>query len=108
MAYKPVFSGMLATNILTAFILNAFVGALVATIVVEVRRDMDRKETPILGFFAKIIESVDPNPFKTEFRKMVYTFIAGFFTSIVIYNALYLLIAFGGGMLATNRPPKYF
>jgi hypothetical protein len=79
MAFKPIVKGMLATNFLTAFILNAFVGALVATIIVEVRRDMDKNQTAVFKFVDRIVERFDPDPFKTEFRKMIYTFIAGFF-----------------------------
>ena len=44
MAFKPLFKGMRATNILIAFILNAFVAALIATIIVEVRTDMNKNK----------------------------------------------------------------
>lgn len=108
MAFKPLFKGMRATNILIAFILNAFVAALIATIIVEVRTDMNKNKTAVFKFIDDIVERFDPNPFKTEFRKMIYTFIAGFFVSLIVYNVLYVLIGYGGGMLAMKRPSKYF
>ena len=108
MAFKPLFKGMRATRLLIAFILNAFVAALIATIIVEVRTDMNKNKTPVFKFIDDIVERFDPNPFNTEFRKMIYTFIAGFFVSLIVYNILYVLIGYGGGMLATKRPSKYF
>ena len=108
MVFKPLFKGMRATNLLTAFILNAFVGALVATIIVEVRRDMDNNKTAVFKFVDHIVDRFDPDPFKTEFRKMLYTFIAGFFGSLIVYNILFITIGYGGGMIASKKLSKYF
>ena len=108
MAFKPLFKGMRATNLLTAFVLNAFVGALIATIIVEVRRDLDYHQTAVFKFVDRVVERIDPDPFKNEFRKAIYTFIAGFFVSLVVYNILFMFIGYGGGMIASPKLSKYF
>ncbi|MAH20722.1 MAG: hypothetical protein CMB96_04725 [Flavobacteriaceae bacterium] len=97
-----------ATNIFKAFLINAFVAALVATIIVEVRRDLNEDKSGIFQIIHNIASRFDSNPFKTAPRKMFYTFITGFVVSLIIYNILYVLIGFGGGMIANKKQAKYF
>ena len=47
MRIKPFFKGELATKIFKAFLINAFVAALLSTIIVEVRRDLDNEKTTV-------------------------------------------------------------
>lgn len=108
MRIKPFFKGERATKILKAFLINAFVAALLSTIIVEVRRDLDNEKTIVSQFIDSLVQTFDPNPFRTDFRKMVYTFFTGFIVSVLLYNFLYLLIGFGGGMVATKKIPQYF
>lgn len=70
------------------------------TIIVEVTRNLDTNKTHVAKFINRIVERFDPDPFRTEFRKTVYMFIAGFVVSIIVYDILFLLIGFGGGMIA--------
>ena len=97
-----------ATDIFKAFLINALIAAFLSTIVVEVRRDLDDHKTGVFQFVEKIVSPFDPNPLRSEVRKMFYTFIAGFIVSLILYNLLYVLIGFGGGMAASRKKVNYF
>ena len=97
-----------ATDIFKAFLINSFLAALLATIIVEVRRDLDQDKSGVFQIVDDIVSTFDPNPFRTESRKMFYTFITGFVVSLLLYNMLYLLIGFGGGMITPKKRAKYF
>ena len=97
-----------ATDIFKAFLINSFVAALLATIIVEVRRDLDHDKSGVFQFVDDIVSTFDPNPFRTDSRKMFYTFVTGFVVSLLLYNLLYVLIGFGGGMITPKKRAKYF
>lgn len=97
-----------ATDIFKAFVINSFITAFLATIVVEVRRDLDQSKSGVFQLVDDIVSTFDPNPLRTETRKMFYTFVTGFLVSLLLYNILYVLIGFGGGMTTTRRHHKYF
>ena len=96
------------TDIFKAFVINSFITAFLATIVIEVRRDLDQDKSGVFQFVDDIVSTFDPNPFRTESRKMFYTFITGFVVSLLLYNMLYVLIGFGGGMITPKKRAKYF
>ena len=97
-----------ATDIFKAFLINSFLSALLATIIVEVRRDLDQDKSGVFQFVDDIVSTFDPNPLRTESRKMFYTFVTGFLVSLLLYNLLYVLIGFGGGMITPKKRAKYF
>ena len=97
-----------ATDIFKAFLINSFVAALLATIIVEVRRDLDQDKSGVFQVVDDIVSTFDPNPFRTSARKMFYTFATGFVVSLILYNVLYVLIGFGGGMITPKKHIKYF
>ena len=66
MRIKPFFKGERATKILKAFLINAFVAALLSTIIVEVRRDLDNEKTIVSQFIDSLVQTFDPNPFKPD------------------------------------------
>lgn len=53
MASKHLFKGMPATNLITVFVLNTIVDALIATIIVEVRADINKNKTAVFKFIER-------------------------------------------------------
>ena len=96
------------TSIFKAFLINAFITALIATLIVKIRRDLDDHHTGIFRFFDKVVSLFDPDPLRSDTRKLFYTFLTGFLLSLILYNVLFILIGFGGGMLTNKRHHNYF
>ena len=77
----PLIKGLRATNIKKAFLLNAMAGALIASIAVIAKDRLDVK--------TKLVYS----------DKFIVVLIITFISAIIVYNMLYLIFGFGGGML---------
>lgn len=103
----PIFKGLRNTTILKAFIFNSISAALIATIIVETRYGMDSQKSFVGKFLNKVIGFFNPNPFDTEIHKMIYTFITGFFVSLIVYHLLYFITGFGDGMGAGKKFPYF-
>ena len=76
--------GLRATTIKKAFLLNAIAGALIASVAVIVKDRLDAK--------TKLVYA----------DKFVVVLIITFISAIIVYNMLYLLFGFGGGMLVAK------
>ena len=103
----PLIKGLRNTTLSKAFIFNSIAAALIATIIVEIRYGMDSDKSTVGKFLNKMLGYFDPNPFDTEIHKMAYTFITGFFVSLIVYHLLYILTGFGDGMGAGKRFPYF-
>ena len=91
MSFKPIFN-LRATTIKKAFLLNAIVLALIASLSIELRRYLDiRKETKSL----------------TDIHKIIITMIGTFIIGIIIYIIIRYLFGFGEGLLASKPFSKY-
>jgi hypothetical protein len=77
----PLIRGFHATNIKKAFLLNAIAAALIASVAVIVKDRLDAK--------TKLVYT----------DKFAVVLIITFISAIIVYNILYLVFGFGGGML---------
>ena len=77
----PLIRGFHATNIKKAFLLNAIAAALIASVAVIVKDRLDAKTTLVYT------------------DKFTVVLIITFIYAIIVYNILYLVFGFGGGML---------
>mgnify|MGYP000914744210 CR=1 FL=1 len=85
MTFTPILD-MRSTTIRKAFIINALVLALIATVSIELRRYLDiRKETKRL----------------TIIKKMWITLLGTFLIGIIIYISTRIIFGFGEGLLAS-------
>jgi len=85
----PLIKNFKATNFNRAFILNAFCIGLISTLTIQVRSYLDslgRKTND--GWKVSNIE------------KTFIVFVAGFLVALLVYYMMWLLVEFGGGMLA--------
>ena len=84
MKFKPLFD-LRSTTIIKAFLLNAIVLSIIASLSIELRNKIDiREETKGL----------------TESNKLLLTMIGTFFMGIIVYVIIRLLFGFGDGLMA--------
>lgn len=99
MSRFPLIPNLLATTILKAFILNAIAGALIATLAIEARRELDNEKGRVYAFI---------NPFfagdsLSEQQKAIAVAVTSLIGALVVYHFLYFIFGFGGGMLTTSK-----
>ena len=99
--------GFKATNLSKAFLINAFVASAVALLVVELRISLENHEGTIYNY---VNTNWYPggNTSLTRTQKIQTTFIVGILASLFVYNFLYIILGFGGGMIASTKMPSYF
>ena len=95
MALLPITTGFRSTTYFRAFVLNAIATAAIAALAIEMRMQLDMEKQAIYGYFARAFGAKT----LTEAQKVMIVFITAFFGSLVVYHALYALVAFGGAML---------
>jgi len=102
----PLIKSFRATTLSKAFLINAFVSAVIATVIVEVRQSLEQGKGTIYSGLKQVFTG--DNPFNTEVKKIRTTFFVGFIVAFMVYNLLYLLMAFGGGMISSKSLESYF
>ena len=102
----PLIKGFRTTTIFKAFLVNAFLSALIATIAVEVRHVIDSGKGQLYESIRNTFNG--GNPWNDELSKIRSTFVIGFLVTLFLYNALYVLIEYGGGLLTSETNHKYF
>lgn len=102
-----LFSGFKATTIFKAFMLNAFVAAIVATLIIELRIALQNEKNWLYEYF-NTYWFPGGSPQLTNLQKIQSTFIVGFIASLIVYNFLYVIFGFGGGMLSSSKDFSYF
>ena len=102
----PVTKAFRATTIFKAFLINAFLSALIATIVVEVRHAIDSGKGQLYNSIRNTFNG--GNPWNDELSKTRSTFIIGFLVTLFLYNILYIFIEYGGGLLTSKTNKQYF
>ena len=86
MKFKPIFD-IRSTTIVKAFVLNAVVLSIIASLSIELRNILDvRAETKGL----------------TERNKLLLTMLGTFIMGIIVYFIIRVLFGFGDGLLATS------
>ena len=94
----PLIKSFRATTIFKAFLINAFLSALIATIIVEVRYIIEYGKGPIYEHIRRFLNG--GNDFATAINKVTSTFVIGFLVTMLIYNTLYIFIEYGGGLVS--------
>lgn len=102
----PLTKAFRATTIFKAFIINAFLSALIATIIVEVRYAIDSGKGQLYNSIRNTFNS--NNLWNDELSKTRFTFVIGFLVTLFLYNILYIFIGYGGGLLTTKTSKQYF
>ena len=85
-----------ATSFFKGFLINAFISALIAAIIIELRVSYESK-----GEFKWLYEKiVPPDRFRGDPRKkIIITFFNGFIISMLVYISFYFITGFGGGFI---------
>lgn len=102
----PLTKAFRATTIFKAFLINAFLSALIATIVVEVRYIIEYGQGSTYENIRKFFNG--GNDFVGELDKVTSTFVIGFLVTMILYNTLYIFIEYGGGLLTSKTSKQYF
>jgi hypothetical protein len=100
----PVLKNFYATNIFKAFILNAIAVALIATMAIELRRELN----DVKGRFYLLVNPLFAGNQLTERQKAIVVAIASFLGAILVYHFMYLIFGFGGGMLTSSVNAPYY
>lgn len=100
----PVVKNFYATSIFKAFILNAIAVALIATMAVELRKELN----DVKGRFYLLVNPLFAGNELTERQKAIVVAIASFLGAILVYHFMYLLFGFGGGMLTSSISVPYY
>lgn len=100
----PVLKNFYATSIFKAFILNAIAVALIATMAVELRKELD----DVKGSFYLLVNPLFAGNELTERQKAIVVAIASFLGAILVYHFMYLIFGFGGGMLTSKTQSPYY
>lgn len=92
----PIIKHFQATSFFKAFIINAIVAALIATLTIELRLKLEDETSSYYVFSRKLFNSKKLN----TFHKIIIVFGTSFIVSFVIYHLMLIFFSYGGGMLA--------
>ena len=119
--FLPLIKGWGANTFSHAFLLNAIatslaaasaasVHAYIAEKVKRARSGAAKRKQPSSLFERYVIlplASASETGDQREETETLLVFLVTFLVAIAVYNALYLLVGFGGGMIASGKPPPY-
>ena len=94
-----------STNLFNAFILNSIVAAITSALLVELRLQLQDNKKTVLKDFITSTFKVDN---LRDYQKVIAVFITGIFVSFMVYNIMYYLVSYGGGMLVNSMGVKYW
>ena len=98
----PLTTKFRSTNLFKAFILNAVITAITSALLVELRLQLqDNKKTFFKNYITKVVKPDKDNNLH-NYQKVLAVFITGIVVSFIVYNLMYYLLSFGGGMLTTR------
>ena len=100
----PLTKNFRATSLSKAFLLNALAAAFIASIAIEIRLRLSNDKDDLYILLNKWIPGKQVND---DILFMV-TFVVSFVACLLVYNFLFLLFLFGGGMLISNQKIHYF
>jgi hypothetical protein len=99
----PLVKNFYATTVFKAFVLNAIAVALIATMAIELRRELD----DVKGRLYLLVNPFFSGNTLTERQKATVVAIASFMGAILVYHFMFVLFGFGGGMLTSTIGTKY-
>ena len=91
----PVIKGWAPNSYLKVFLMNAFCGAIIACVAVEVR-DLLNDPTTMLY---KLMNDILPGGSVSRFQKLYITLITAFLAAFLVYHILHFLFGYGRGMM---------
>ena len=99
MRIRPLTTVLRSTTFFKAFLLNAVASAAIAAFAIAMRDQLEKGV--VLDFFKNRygVKSL------MESTKIAIVFVATLLCAMIVYNLLYLLFAFGGGMLTHVKFP---
>ena len=102
-AMFPLTKNFRATTLFKAFFLNALAAAFIASFAIEIRIRLSNDKDQLYILLNKWI------PGKQINKDVLYmvTFIVSFVACLLVYNILYLLFLYGGGMMTSNIKHSY-
>jgi len=100
----PITKNLRATTLFKAFLLNALAAAFIATIAIEIRIRLSNDKDRLYILLNKWLPGKQIN----EDVLFMVTFVVSFITCLVVYNMLYMLFLYGGGMITSNKKLSYF
>lgn len=107
----PLTNNLRATTLFKAFILNALAAAFIASFAIEIRIRLSDDTDNLYILLNEWIPGIPGIPGKQINKDVLYliTFIVSFVACLIVYNILYLLFMYGGGMIASRaKHPSYF
>jgi len=99
----PLIKNFQATTIFKAFILNALATSVIAACAIEVRVRLINEKNTLYIFLNKFI----PGKNLDSTGIFIISFLTAFISSIIIYNLLYLIFEYGGGMISSKSTTYY-
>ena len=103
----PIFEGYRSTNVGIAFLLASLTSALSAVSAIEVRAQLENKESLLYHF----IDQVTPGDEVNWWAIITPVFLTAFLSSLIALNVLYVLFGYGSAFIIDdkfkNKLPKY-
>lgn len=96
-SWFPLTFAFRSTSPARAFLLAAFVQAIVAVLAIEVHDGLQNKTSTTYWTFRGLLHD-DQSPWV----RTTITFTSAFIAAIIVMNAMWALFAYGGGMLAAT------
>ena len=87
-----------STNYMNAFILYAFVAAIVSHLAIEFRESLADEQSYLFKFLKPLTSEDGINNMHQLFYSIVITFV----TTIFVYFVMYIIFGWGEGMLVNN------
>ena len=100
----PLTNKFRADSYFKAFLLNAIATALIATFAIELRLQLNEEHGNIYYYFNYILSETQIY----EYQKLIIVFIITFLVAILVYQTMYILFEFGGGMMINDNEGLFF
>lgn len=94
----PIFKNFQSTSFFKAFVLNAIVAALIATLTIELRLNLNKEESNSYNFAKRLFNREK----LSEIHKILVVFGVSFLVSFFTYHLMMFFFAYGSGMIANK------
>ena len=98
----PIFENFIETSYFKAFVLNALVVSLITITAMATTMSLDSPDGTLNKLFNRIFKNNTKKKLRFE-HKLIINFIITFCTVLFIMLSLYILIGYGGGMIAPQN-----
>jgi len=94
----PLITGFRSTNLTNAFVLNAFVTALITIFAIELRDLFRNEKSRVYGY----VNNLYGGKSLSIFQILSIVFLSTFAGAILVYLFMYVLFDYGGGLLSQD------